>query len=83
VKDNGEEPNRWTQVPFANLGTSGEFVELLTEELLELVDGSANCVQFRRRCLAAALLQKSVSDENDLLKMAVIRGSRKSRTPVF
>jgi hypothetical protein len=41
VKDNGNEPNEWTKVHFANVGTSEEFVELFSGEFLELVDASA------------------------------------------
>ncbi|MGC2160608.1 MAG: hypothetical protein WA634_01745 [Silvibacterium sp.] len=40
VKDNGKEPNEWTKVHFANIGTSEEFVELFSGEFLELVDAS-------------------------------------------
>src|ERR1035437_8965771 len=40
VKDNGKEPNEWTPVHFANVGTSEEFVEQFSEEFLELVDAS-------------------------------------------
>lgn len=41
VKDNGKEPNEWTKVHFANVGTAEEFVEQFSGELLELVDASA------------------------------------------
>lgn len=40
VKDNSKEPSEWTKVHFANVGTSEEFVELFSGELLELVDAS-------------------------------------------
>lgn len=41
VKDNGKEPNEWTKVHFANVGTSEEFVEIFSGELLELIEASA------------------------------------------
>lgn len=41
TKDNGKEPNEWNTVHFANIGTSEEFVEEFSGELLELVDASA------------------------------------------
>jgi hypothetical protein len=40
VTDNGKEPNEWPVVHFANVGTSEEFVEVFSEELLEPVDAS-------------------------------------------
>lgn len=41
TKDNGKEPNEWTTIHFANVGTGEEFVEHFSGELLELVDASA------------------------------------------
>ena len=38
--EDGKEPNEWKSVHFANIGTSEEFIEVLTGEILELVDGS-------------------------------------------
>jgi len=38
VTDNGKEPNEWPVVHFAIVGTSDEFVEVLSGALLELVD---------------------------------------------
>jgi hypothetical protein len=40
VKDNTKEPNEWQVVHFAEIGTSEEFVETLSGELLELLDAS-------------------------------------------
>ncbi len=38
--EEGKEPNEWKMVHFANVGTSEEFVETFSGEILELVDGS-------------------------------------------
>jgi len=38
--EEGKEPNQWKVVHFANVGTSEEFIETFSGELLELVDGS-------------------------------------------
>jgi hypothetical protein len=40
VTDNGKEPNEWKMVHFANVGTSEEFIETFSGEILELVDAS-------------------------------------------
>ncbi len=37
----GKEPNEWTMIHFANVGTSEAFVEAFSGELLELVDASS------------------------------------------
>ena len=37
----GKEPNEWTVIHFANVGTSEVFVEAFSGELLELVDASS------------------------------------------
>jgi hypothetical protein len=38
--EEGKEPNEWKIVHFANVGTSEEFIETFSGEMLELVDGS-------------------------------------------
>jgi len=38
--EKGKEPNQWQMIHFANVGTSEEFVEMFSGELLELVDAS-------------------------------------------
>jgi len=38
--EEGREPNQWKVIHFANVGTSEEFIETFSGELLELVDGS-------------------------------------------
>jgi hypothetical protein len=38
--EQGKEPNEWKMVHFANVGTSEEFIETFSGEILELVDGS-------------------------------------------
>lgn len=38
--DNGQEPNKWKVVHYANVGCSEEFVECFSGELLELIDAS-------------------------------------------
>ena len=38
--EEGKEPNEWKMVHFANVGTSEEFIEAFSGEILELVDGS-------------------------------------------
>ena len=38
--EEGKEPNEWKMVHFANVGTSEEFIETFSGEILELVDGS-------------------------------------------
>jgi hypothetical protein len=38
--EEGKEPNQWQMVHFANVGTSEEFIETFSGELLELVDAS-------------------------------------------
>nr|AOS95229.1 hypothetical protein [uncultured bacterium] len=38
--EEGKEPNEWKVVHFANVGTSEEFIETFSGEILELVDGS-------------------------------------------
>ncbi|WP_348269830.1 hypothetical protein P8936_18045 [Edaphobacter paludis] len=38
--EEGKEPNEWKIVHFANVGTSEEFIETFSGEILELVDGS-------------------------------------------
>jgi hypothetical protein len=40
VTDNGKEPSEWKVIPFATVGTSEEFIEFFSGELLELVDAS-------------------------------------------
>ena len=40
VTDNGKEPSEWKVVPYATVGTSEEFIEFFSGELLELVDAS-------------------------------------------
>jgi hypothetical protein len=40
VTDNGKEPSEWKVVHYAAVGTSEEFVEFFSGELLELVDAS-------------------------------------------
>src|SRR5271154_6851425 len=40
VTDNGKEPNEWKMVHFANVGTSEEFIETFSGEILELVAAS-------------------------------------------
>jgi hypothetical protein len=41
VTDNGKEPNEWKIVHYAAVGTSEEFIDFFSGELLELVDASA------------------------------------------
>jgi hypothetical protein len=55
VKDNRGEPNQWPKVPFANFGSSEEFVELFSGEFLELVDASAICDD-RRKAVKDAIM---------------------------
>src|SRR5438105_7130444 len=38
--EQGKEPNEWKMVDVANVGTSEEFIEIFSGEILELVDGS-------------------------------------------
>ncbi len=38
--EEGKEPNQWQMVHFANVGTSEEFIETFSGELLELLDAS-------------------------------------------
>src|SRR5271155_1879065 len=38
--EEGKEPNEWKMVHFANVGTSEEFIETFSGEILELIDGS-------------------------------------------
>jgi hypothetical protein len=38
--EEGKEPNEWKIVHFASVGTSEEFIETFSGEILELVDGS-------------------------------------------
>src|SRR5277367_5856684 len=38
--EEGKEPNEWKMVHFANVGTSEEFIETFSGEILELVDAS-------------------------------------------
>jgi hypothetical protein len=40
ITDNGKEPSEWRVVPYATVGTSEEFIEFFSGELLELVDAS-------------------------------------------
>jgi hypothetical protein len=40
IKSNGKEPNEWTAVHYAAVGTSEEFIDFFSGELLELVDAS-------------------------------------------
>ena len=38
--EEGKEPNQWKVIHFANVGTSEEFIETFSGEILELADGS-------------------------------------------
>ena len=40
VTDNGKEPSEWKVTPYAAVGTSEEFIEFFSGEVLELVDAS-------------------------------------------